>query len=191
MKKIISILTFIACLGAGCSNALQQPTQAPFRLPTTEKATSTTKTEIKASPTTSTSALLKPLPSIASSTQIDDKDWINKSTPYPAVTLTFPVKGPYAIVWKHRILSAKDSHLRGDCYVTNETIYQKTNFEGFAVGTCQTTTDYSADHGIRTDYFVLRGEDGIHLFTFTKSYRQNFDMNTYAATLDHVLNIID
>ena len=105
--------------------------------------------------------------------------------------IAYPDKGTYAVTWKDRLIANNDPHLQGDCYVTSGVVYQRTDFGTWSGGVCQTTTDFRADHGVRTDYFVMRSEDAVHLFTFTKAYTKGFDMNLYGAILNHLILIMD
>lgn len=180
MKKLFACVALSALCGAGCVSPEVPSSKTPL-------------TEETVQPTSSTPVLgLAPLPSIvASKNGIDDSDWKMTVTKPPELAITYPVKGPYAVNWTHQLLKNDDVHLQGNCYVTQETKFQKTDVVGYAGNVCQTTTAIDAASGVRIDYFVLRMDNAIHLLTFTKKYSAGFDMNAYSEVLDYVLRIID
>lgn len=209
MKKVFLIVTVFIALGAGCS---KYPSKAVSVLPSGVENVSTKGAENPSVPAEATStfvstssttdlmpepvfpeaALLKELPELASLAEpIDDTDWSSKSTPYPVVTLRYPSTGLYSVSWNSKMLKKDDSNIQGGCYVNARTIYKKTDIPGYAVDVCQTVTDFSAQRGIRTDYFVMGVDDEFRLIAFTKPYREDFDMNMYGAVIAHVIGILD
>ncbi len=176
----------MALLGAGCA----KPNESP-----------NAKNENNQKPAENIPAVsdMNELPAITpSATPIDDSAW-KTTTTKTGVTLRAPIKGSYAPTWTYTLLANDDPHLKGDCYVTENTVYKRTT--GFSFETaCQTTTALNAGPSERTDYFVFHSyyEDSAgkqvaknNLFTFTKKYPANFDMNAYSAVLEHIINIID
>lgn len=155
------------------------------------RATSTVPSTPMAQPFDQSRITLVDLPPITPpNPPIDDHDWITRTTRFPVLAIQYPSQGPLAMTWTDQLLNKDNVHLRGNCYVTANTIYKKDPFPNY-LAACQTSTNFRADHGTRIDYFVVRGDNGIHLLTFTKKYSAGFDMDRYGATLDHVLNIID
>jgi hypothetical protein len=198
-KSIASTLALFATvlfLGAGCAPATSEETQVPEPSAQQEQSASSSsanQTEAPAAETSSTveaTGSLKALPAVVPSPKLleDDKAW-QKTTTRSGVTLIYPIKGAYAPTWTYAILASDDAHLKGDCYVTEKTVYQRTDFPGHS-GVCQTTTEFGAGPGTRTDYFVFR-TDKINLFTFTKTYAAGFDMDGYGAVLEHVIGTIN
>jgi len=193
MKKtaiITGTLAAIVLLGAGCAPT---PTPAPSNQEQTQTPTQNW-------PETAAPGELKDMPEITElKTPIKNDDWITTTTKN-GITLKTPNKGATApTAWTYTLLKNDDSHLNGDCYVTDTTVYKKTTGFGFE-NACQTTTEIKDGPGERTDYFVFHSGyvngkneriDQAHLFTFTKKYPANFDMNAYSATLLNIINIID
>jgi len=195
MKKaavMYGMLAAIVLLGAGCApepSSTEKPVQEQ-----TNSSSKDTQTEAK-EPNE-----LKEMPEItALKTPIKNDDW-NLTTTKNGITLKAPTKGATApTTWTYTLLDNNDSHLKGDCYVTDATVYKKTSGFSFE-NACQTTTEIKSGPGERTDYFVFHSGyvnnkntrvDETHLFTFTKKYPASFDMNTYSATLLNIINIID
>jgi hypothetical protein len=199
-KSIASTLALFATvlfLGAGCAPVASEETPTPESAVQQEQSASSSsanQTEATTAETSSTveaTGSLKALPAIVPSPKLveDDKTW-QKTTTKSGVTLTYPTKGAYAPTWTYAILASDDAHLKGDCYVTEKTVYQRTDFPGIT-GSCQTTTEFGSGPGTRTDYYVFHYGDKTHLFTFTKVYAAGFDMDGYGAVLEHVIGIID
>lgn len=190
------LLSVAVFLGAGCTPVTSEETPSPTPEAQQEQSTSSTaetSTETSTTETSSTTEVagsLKELPAITPAPKlIEGAEVWQKTTTRSGVTLTYPIKGAYAPTWTYTILANDDAHLKGDCYVTETTTYQRTNFSGFT-GSCQTTTEFGADAGTRTDYFVFHATDKTHLFTFTKVHAAGFDMDGYGAVLEHVISLI-
>lgn len=193
MKKIalaIGTIAALVLLGAGC---------APASAPTTEtnnNAVSSTNQSVNNNGSTGAPEALPEItpPAVA----IDDSTW-TVTTTKSGVTLKTPTKGATApTAWTYTLLASDDAHLKGDCYATDATVYQKDSGFSYAQA-CQTTTELKAGPSERTDYFVFRTSytngkgksvEQINMFTFTKKYPAGFDMNAYGATLDRVINDI-
>ncbi len=187
MKNIFLLVAILVTFGAGCNKS--QPTPVMQRQ----------QAENGATPTSSADGL-KDAPAIIPSSEPleDDRNW-STATTRTGITLTFPAKGTNAPKWAYTLLDNSDPRLKGDCYVTDTTVYKRTDFSSFERA-CQTTTSFEAASGTRMDYFVFRtsyqDEEGnqitrTHLFTFTKTYPVGFNMNGYDLILEKIINIID
>jgi hypothetical protein len=190
MKKfalITGTFAVLALLGAGCAGEPNKnsPEQPAANTPAENGAT----------------AELKEMPAVKSLPDpFDDSSWVTTYTK-TSVALKAPVKGRYAPTWTYSVLKNDDPHLKGNCYVTDDTVYKRTEFTSYEKGSvCQTTTALNPGPGTRTDYFVFhngyansKGEQvtETHLFTFVKNYPADFDMDTYSSTIERVINIID
>jgi hypothetical protein len=195
MKKlplIMGAVAVAALLGAGCAE--QPAAQAP-------QPAATNTAPGQTAPKTVGAGELKDLPAVKSLPDpFDDSSWVTTTTK-TGVALKAPVKGTFAPTWTYTLLKNDDPHLNGNCYVTEDTVYKRTEFTGYESGSaCQTTTALNPGPGVRTDYFVFHNgyenSKGVqvtetHLFTFTKTYPAGFDMDTYGATIERVINIID
>ena len=191
MKKLTLLMgtaVVLALLGAGCT---EEPGTPAANAPAAQNANMNAPANVA----------LKDLPAVKSLPDpYDDSAWVATTTK-TGVTLKAPVKGSFAPTWTYTLLDNNDPHLQGGCYVTADTVYKRTKFTGYADGTaCQTTTELNPGPGERTDYFVMQtswtNSKGVpvprtNLFTFTKKYPAGFDMDTYGATLERVIKIID
>jgi hypothetical protein len=184
MKKLLVTLSVIALVGAGCAGqkAADKPQESGSTNPQVAGQ------PVSDVPTTPGGQQESPAVN-APEKPIDDSAWVATTT-RAGVTITAPVKGSYAPTWTVTILKKDDPHLQGNCYVTTSTVYKKTPVTGFE-NACQTSTAFSADAGVRTDYFVMQVDTQLVLITFTKTHAANFNHNDYSATLDHVISIID
>jgi hypothetical protein len=199
MKKTFLLIATIALLGAGCSqeSVPQNPqTEADIQA---ESASSTSSDTPSETPEIVSGDLKKmPAPDTSKAPQMDVSTWSTTELKI-GVKLTAPTKGANAPTWTYSLLANDDSHLKGNCYVTEATVGQRTDVAGRA-DSCLTTTALDAGPGTRTDYFVFRKEtpdaagkqvSRTHLFTFTKVYPAGFDMDAYAATLDQIIGLIE
>lgn len=192
--KQVLTLSVLLTLGAGCAPAPAANTAAntPPASAGNQAASAPANTPSSTPPGTSApanaSAGLTALPYAAPTQPIeDDSNW-SVVTTHGGLTLTYPEKGPDAPMWTVAILQKDDAHVQNGCYVTDATMYKKTDgFDTFTNGGCLTTTSFSAETGTRTDYFVT----GTTLLTFTKAYSTGFDQNMYTAILLHIIGIID
>ena len=211
MKKFVLITgTFavLALLGAGCAgkpaaNSPQQPSSPAANSPQPAANSPQPAAPSAAQPSVNngTTAELKEMPAVKSLPDpFDDTSWVTTETK-TGVALKVPVTGSFVPTWTYALLKNDDPHLKGNCYVTEDTVYKRTEFTGYENGSvCQTTTELNPGPGVRTDYFVFHdgyaNSKGVqvtetHLFTFTKTYPAGFDMDTYSATIERVINIID
>jgi hypothetical protein len=132
---------------------------------------------------------LQPLPEVKPPKKpIDESSW-SKTETKAGITVTFPTKGGFAPFWSYQALSDEDPHLRGNCYVTADTVYEKTSFALFT-DPCQTTTSFGGEAGTRTDYFTFKTGSRINMITFTRNYSAGFDMDEYGAVLDRIINLV-
>jgi hypothetical protein len=192
-NSTLLVILLVAIIAVGLyfvfnSRQSTQPTATPTDSPTTQ--TSSTKQITN----------LSDLPEFNRSlADVENEHTWSVATTKTGVTLTYPTKGKYAPTWTYALLANDDSHLQGMCYVTESIVYKQTENPGYE-NSCQTTTALNAGPGTRTDYFVFQNgyidnNDKMitqtHLFTFTKTYPEGFDMNTYSAVLNKVINIID
>jgi hypothetical protein len=196
MKKfalLIGAVAAVALLGAGCA---QEPT-APEQGAAANANANANTPAFGGDQTTSnntnaplTIGELKEMPALAPlTTPIDDSTWIT-TTMRSGVVLKTPSKTALTPTsWTYTLLDSSDSHLKGDCYVTANTVYTKTSFSGFE-NVCQTTTELNAGPSERTDYFVFHTGKQTQLFTFIKKYPAGFDMNAYSATIEHIIGLI-
>ena len=202
LTLIMGTVAVLAMLGAGCADepgaetpAANTPANAPVNTPVNAPTAENSNANVPLN------VVLKDLPAVKSfSDPYDDSSWVTTTTK-TGVALKVPIKGAFAPTWTYALLDNNDPHLQGGCYVTADTVYKRTKFTGYADGTvCQTTTEINPGPGERTDYFVFHDggmnskgvqETRTHLFTFTKKYSAGFDMDTYGATIERVVNIID
>lgn len=184
MKKLLVTLSVLALVGAGCAG--QKVEDKP-------QGSGSTTPPVATAPVNdvpATTGGLQTLPAYtAPEKPIDDSAWVSTTT-RAGVTIKAPVNGSYAPTWAFAILPASDAHLQGDCYVTTNTVYQRTTFPGLEHA-CLTSTAFSADAGTRMDYFLVKNGSQIELVTFTKTHPANFNHNDYSATLDHVIGNLD
>jgi hypothetical protein len=205
MKKfalIIGTVATVALLGAGCA---QEPAAPEQGAATNANANANTPAFGDQTPATNTNAPLtigelKDMPALtALKTPIDDSTWAMMTTK-TGVTLRTPGKGGGApTAWTYSVIDNNDPHLQGDCYVTSDTVYKRTEVSGYE-NACQTATEFNAGPSERTDYFVFytftsdsKGNQikRTNLLTFTKKYPTGFDMNAYSASVEHIIGIID
>ena len=176
MKKVLLGIGILMLVGAGCAPAGNAP-KAPEQ-----------QSGAQSSAKHASGAGLQPLPEAkAPKTPIDDSAWAKLATK-AGITVSYPTKGGFSPQWNYQPLAADDSHLKGTCYVTADTSYERTSVPGYD-DACQTATtvDGSAA-GTRIDYFVFRKDGRVNLFTFTKDHPAGFDMDEYAATLDRIIS---
>jgi hypothetical protein len=187
MKKLILAIGILALSGAGCAGQTPSANGPSINQPS---ANAPAETDFDGEPSVAPADLnLEPLPAIDQTrADIDDSSW-TKFVTKSGVTFTYPAKGLYAPTWEYQILKSDDPHLRGNCYVTADAKYKRTDIEGFA-DACQTTTGIGIGPGTRTDYFVYKTGDRINLFVITKKYSDMFDMDSYSAVVDHIVRII-
>jgi hypothetical protein len=198
MKKAILLIGTVVMLGAGCSqqNVSQTP---PTSVDTNIDSGSSSPSGVPPLTPQATDGGLTDLPAVDASKAppMDASTW-SKTALHIGLTLTYPTKGLNAPTWTYAFLATDDSHLKGNCYVTDATVYKKTDFTGFD-SACLTTTALAAGPGTRTDYFTFnkattdstgKAVMRTHLFTFTKTYPAGFDMDGYTATLEKVIGLI-
>lgn len=226
MKKLLLLIGTILVLGAGCgqhtaevvpqngtdelvgsssSSPLEQPPRATDvtiggqdeHVESASASTSQQPPEVQKNPVADLKELPAVDPTLAAS--IDDSAWIHAATRNGTATVTSPTKGSYSPTWTYTLLANDDPHLKGNCYLTDATIYKRTNFSGVE-NVCQTTTSLTPGPGTRTDYYifhdVFEGSSGkqvtrTHLLTFSKIYPAGFNMEEYSATIERIINILD
>ncbi len=133
---------------------------------------------------------LEPLPEVKPpKNPIDVAAWSKMET-RAGVTIVFPTTGGFSPFWSYQSVSSDDPHLRGNCYVTADTVYEKTSFTGFT-DACQTTTAFGQGPGTRVDYFTFKTGNRINMVTFTRNYPAGYDMDEYGAVLDRIIREID
>jgi len=194
MKKFalfIGAVAAVALLGAGCA---QEPSATPIN------SVTNTPSSTPVTPPAVTTGSLKERPALTALAQpIDDSAWVTTAM-RSGVALKTPSKtGLTPTSWTYSLLDSTDSHLKGNCYVTDATVYEETASWSDFTNACQTTTELNAGPSERTDYFVFqttstdkKGKQTIQnqMFTFTKSYKAGFDMNAYGATVEHIIKSI-
>ena len=196
MKKIalaVGTIAALVLLGAGCA-----PASEPSAETNNNAVSSTNQSKAEAN---ANSAIGAPeaLPEITPpAVAIDDSAW-TATTTKSGITLKTPTKGATAPTsWTYSLLDSNNPNLKGDCYTTDATVYQKATGFSYA-NACQTTTELNVGPGERTDYFVFRTAytnskgksiEQINMFTFTKKYPAGFDMNAYGATLERIISDI-
>ena len=194
MKKfalITGTFAVLALLGAGCAGEPATNSQQP--------ATPAAPAAAQPSVNNGTVAELKAMPAITPSAEpIDDSVWKTTAT-RAGITVKMPVKGSFAPNWTYTLLDNNDPHLKGNCYVTDATVYNdETSFADLS-NACQTTTELNPGPSERTDYFVFQTSYAnskgaqvtqINLITLTKSYSAGFDMNAYSAVVQQIFKII-
>jgi hypothetical protein len=191
MKKfalITGTFAVLALLGAGCAGE-----------PTTNSPQQSSSPAAQTPAKNSAIAGLKEMPAITPPAEaIDDSAWKTTAT-RAGVTVKMPIKGPFAPNWTYTLLDNNDPHLKGNCYVTDATVYKdEASFADFT-DACQTTSELNPGPGERTDYFVFqtsyptsKGAQATqtNLITLTKSYSTGFDMNAYSAVVQQIFKII-
>lgn len=206
MKKLLYAAGVIVLLGAGC--AAPESSVPPENKPAANEPAAwgnvnanvpaVAEEEVKGEEVSETEPSVAPAELVleqlpepgVSQDKIDDKSW-KKFVTRNGITFIYPDQPTFSpSAWSQRIIQANDPHLRGNCYVTVDTKYQKT--EGLNMeGACLTTTGFSAGPSTRTDYFVFNRGGQLNLFTMSKTYRAGFDVETYGATVEHIVRIID
>jgi len=205
MKKfalLIGAVAAVALLGAGCA---QEPAAPEQGAATNAYANANTPAFGDQTPATNTNAPLtigelKEMPALAPlATPIDDSAWVT-TTMRSGVVLKTPSKTALTPTsWTYSVIDNNDPHLQGNCYVTSDTVYKRTEVSGYE-NACQTATEFNAGPSERTDYFVFytfstdsKGNQvkRTNLLTFTKKYPAGFDMNAYSASVEHIIGIID
>ena len=195
LKRLLIIFSVVFVFtGAGCSvrpKSITVPQPPAVQSPTTSNTTAASSTV-----TTKKVADLKELPAVVPNSELtkDDQAWTRTVT-RSGVTITAPTKGRYAPTWTYTIVDKNDPNLQGKCYVTDATVYKKTDFENW-INVCQTTTEFGSGPGTRVDYFIfssfaIDNKNKVNLFTFTKTYPAGFDMNGYGVVLNNIIGIID
>lgn len=180
MKKILLGIGMIILLGAGCAGTppVSENSNGNENAPSANNSNAP-----------SGEVSLQPLPEVvAPKNPIDESLW-SKAVTKSGVTIAYPTKGGFAPTWTYQSLAKDDEHLKGNCYVTPDTVYSKTDFPGFT-DACQTATAMKAGPATRTDYFVWKKGNLMNLLTVTKNYPANFDMDEYGATVDRLIKAI-
>lgn len=173
-------LAAVALLGAGCAQEPAAPAAPETNTPVSSSASNTPIVFGEPKELPPTTELAQP---------IDDSAWIT-NTMKSGIVLKTPTKTTYTPTsWTYTLLASDDAHLQGDCYMTENTVYAKTAFNG-RENVCQTTTELNDGPSERTDYFVFHTGKQTQLFTFVKKYPAGFDMNAYGATIAHIIDLI-